>query len=173
MNDTDIAGGAPAEGEFVLSRIIDAPRERVFKAWTDPADLKKWWGPKGFTVLVTKVDLRPGGTFLYGMKAPDGAPMWGRFVYREIVRPEKLVFVVSFSDEQAGITRHPLAPNWPLEMLSTVIFEPQGDKTRITLRAQAINCSEAERQTFIAGHDTMRGGWGGTIDQLDAFLTAQ
>ncbi len=67
MNDTDIAGGAPAEGEFVISRVIDAPRERVFKAWTDPADLKKWWGPKGFTVLVTKVDLRPGGIFLYGM----------------------------------------------------------------------------------------------------------
>jgi uncharacterized protein YndB with AHSA1/START domain len=96
--------------------------------------------------------------------------MWGKFVYREIVKPQKLVLVVSFSDAQGGVTRHPMAPSWPLEMLNTVYFEDQGAQTRLTLRAEAINCSEAERQTFIAGHESMRGGWGGTIDQFAAYL---
>ncbi|MEO8558123.1 MAG: SRPBCC domain-containing protein [Rhodospirillales bacterium] len=170
MTDHNNPGGKPAEGEFVISRLFDAPRERVFKAWTDAAELKKWWGPKGFKMLVSKVDLRPGGIFLYGMESPTGQSMWGKFVYREIVKPEKLLFVVSFSDEQGGMTRHPLAPGWPLEMLNTVYFQTESDKTRLTLRAEAINCSAAERQTFIEGNESMRGGWGGTMDQLDAYL---
>lgn len=170
MTDDNIPGGKPAQGEFVISRVMDAPRDRVFKAWTDQHELKKWWGPKGFKVLHSKVDLRPGGMFLYGMESPSGEPMWGKFVYREIVKPEKLVYVVSFSDAQGGITRHPMAPNWPLEMLNTVYFEAQGGKTKITLRAEAINCSAEERQTFIAGHDSMRGGYGGTMDQFATYL---
>ncbi len=104
MTDHNNPGGKPAEGEFVISRLFNAPRERVFKAWTDAAEMKKWWGPKGFKMLVSKVDLRPGGIFLYGMESPTGQSMWGKFVYREIVKPEKLLFVVSFSDEQRGRT---------------------------------------------------------------------
>ncbi len=69
------------------------------------------------------MDLRPGGTYHYGMKAPDGAPMWGKMVYREISPPERIVFINSFSDEAGGTTRHPMAPTWPLEMLSVFTFE--------------------------------------------------
>src|SRR5438270_3022082 len=99
---------SPAEaGTFVITRGFDAPRERVFAAFTEPEEMKKWWGPKGFTVIASKMDLRPGGTYHYGMRAPDGSTIWGKFVYREILPPERIVLVNSFSDEAGGITRHP------------------------------------------------------------------
>ena len=159
--------------EFVISRVFDAPCERVWKAWTDPDRLKHWWGPKGFTVHHCTVDLRPGGVFHYGMKAPDGTPMWGKFIYREIVKPERLVFIVSFSDENGDISRHPWSPNWPLEMLSTVTFEEQGGKTTVTVRWAPHSATEAERKTFEEGRDSMRQGWTGTFDQFAAYLAKE
>ena len=105
--------------EFVITRTFNAPREAVWRAFTDPERMKEWWGPKGFTVIVSKMDLRVGGTYHYGMRAPDGSTMWGRFVYREIVRPERIVLVNSFSDEAGGVTRHPGHMDWPLEMVTT------------------------------------------------------
>src|SRR5687768_3572725 len=95
--------------EFVLERSFDAPREVVFEAWTRPEALARWWGPKGYTTRVVKLDPRPGGVFLYEMRAAGGHEMWGKFVYREVVAPERMVFVLSFSDAREGVTRHPLA----------------------------------------------------------------
>jgi len=158
------------DNEFVITRVFDAPRELVFKAFTDPEHMKKWWGPKGFTVIASKMELRPGGIYHYGMRAPDGSTMWGKFVYREIVAPERLVFVNSFSDEQGGVTRHPWSPGWPLEMLSTFTFAEQGGKTALTIRWVPLNPTDEERKTFEAGHDSMRQGWTGTLDQLAAYL---
>jgi len=159
-----------AAEEFVITRELDAPRNLVFKAWTEPERLAQWWGPKGFTVKVAKVDLRPGGMFLYGMTAPDGSEMWGKFIYREIVPPERMVFIVSFSDENGGTTRHPMAPTWPIEMLNTVTLTEHGEKTTLTLRSSAYNATEEERATFKAGHASMQGGFGGTFDQLVDYL---
>jgi uncharacterized protein YndB with AHSA1/START domain len=156
--------------EFVISREFDAPRDLVFAAWTEPERLAQWWGPKGFKLNVAKVDLRPGGVFHYGMTAPDGSTMWGKFTYREIAPPERLVFVVSFSDENGGMTRHPMAPTWPQEMLNVVTFSEHGEKTTITLRSSAYNATEEERATFKAGHASMKGGFTGTFDQLAAYL---
>ena len=73
--------------EFVISRVFEAPRDLVFKAFTDPEKLKHWWGPKGFTVVKSQMDLRVGGIYHYCLRAPDGALIWGKFVYREIVAP--------------------------------------------------------------------------------------
>ena len=155
---------------FEISRTYDAPRAKVWQAWTEPARLKHWWGPKGFTVHTCKVDLRPGGTFLYGMKAPNGDDMWGKFVYREIKAPEKLVFVVSFSDPQGGVTRHPWSPGWPAYILSTVEFSDLGEKTKVSIRWIPHEATEAERRTFEEGRPSMTQGWGGTLDQLEAYL---
>src|SRR5437667_4225050 len=126
-NKPDPAGQG---GDFVISRVFDAPRELVWKAFTEPERMKEWWGPKGFTVIASKMDLRPGGTYHYGMKAPDGSAMWGKFLFRDIVAPERMVLINSFSDEAGGITRHPMAPTWPLQMLSTFTFEDVGGKTK-------------------------------------------
>ena len=156
---------------FEVSRVFDAPREQVWKAWTDPGELKKWWGPRGFKVHSCKVDLRPGGMFLYGMSAPDGSDMWGKFIYREIAAPKKLVFVVSFSDPKGGVTRHPGSPGWPLYILSTVEFEELGPRrTRVCVTWLPHEATDAERRTFDEGRDSMKQGWGGTLDQLAAHL---
>ena len=158
-------------GDFVISRVFDAPRDLVWKALTEPERMKQWWGPKGFTVIASKMDLRVGGTYLYGMKSPDGHAMWGKFVYREIAPPERLVFINSFSDEAGGVTRHPMAPTWPLQMLSTFTFEElPGGKTRFTVRWATYQASEEEQNTFDSAHDSMTQGWSGTMEQLEAYL---
>ena len=167
-----LAQKAPAR-EFVLSRTFDAPRSLVFRAWTEADRLAKWFGPKGFTLLSCALDLRPGGVFHYGMKAPQGGEMWGKWVFREVVPPERLVFVTSFSDAECGTGRHPLSAEWPLEVLSVVTFTEHAGKTTITLSGVPINATEAERKTFDAAHEGMRGGWGGTLDQLAEFLVAR
>jgi uncharacterized protein YndB with AHSA1/START domain len=161
---------SPAEA-FVISRVFDAPRERVWQAWTQAEQLKQWWGPRGFKVHTCKVDLRPGGIFHYGMTAPDGSDMWGKFSYREIAAPKKLVFVVSFSDPKGGVTRHPMSPGWPLYIMSTVEFEDQGKgKTRVTVTWLPHEASDAERKVFADGRDSMNQGWGGTLDQFADYL---
>jgi uncharacterized protein YndB with AHSA1/START domain len=111
-----------ASAPFVITRSVAAPRARVWQAWTEVEHLRHWWGPKGFVVAHCTVDLRPGGLMHYRLRSPEGGDMWGRFLYREIVKPEKLVWVNSFSDEKGGVTRHPMAPGWPREMLTTVTF---------------------------------------------------
>ena len=156
---------------FVISRVFDAPRERVWQAWTEVEHLKQWWGPKGFTVTHCNVDLRPGRIMHYCLRMPDGGEMWGRFVYREIVKPEKLVFVNSFSDEKGGVTRHPWSPNWPLETLSTITFTGQEGRTKITVQWILFDTStELERKTFEEGRESMKQGWTGTMDQFASYL---
>jgi len=162
---------ATKSADFVISRVFNAPRELLWKCFTDPAHMREWWGPKGFTVIAQKMDFRPGGKYLYGMRAPDGKDMWGRMVYREIVPPERIVFVNSFSDEDGGLTRHPMAPQWPIELLSTFTFEEQPDgKTKFTVRWSPLNPTPDERKAFDEGHGSMNAGWSGTLDQLEAYL---
>ena len=159
--------------DFTISRLFDAPRDLLWQCFTDPERMKHWWGPKGFTVIASKMDLRVGDTYHYGMKAPDGSPMWGLFTYRDIVPRERLVFVNSFSDENGGVTRHPMAPTWLLYMLSTFTFEDAPDgKTKFTVRWQTLDASPEEQATFDSDQSrtSMTNGWSGTMDQLAAYL---
>jgi uncharacterized protein YndB with AHSA1/START domain len=160
----------PTTKEFTISRVFDAPRSLVFKVQTEAEHLARWWGPKGYEMLVAKLDIRPGGLFHYRMRSPEGHEMWGRFVYREIVPPERIVFVNSFSDEKAAIVRAPFAPDWPLEVLNVMTLTEDGGKTTLTLRGGPINANAAEISRFNSFHDSMAQGFGGTLDQLDAYL---
>ncbi|MBI4275605.1 MAG: SRPBCC domain-containing protein, partial [Rhizobiales bacterium] len=81
--------------DFVISRVFDAPRKLVWKAWTEAERLAQWWGPKGCTIRVVKLDVRPGGIFHYAMQFKPGHDMWGRFIYREIAAPERLIYISS------------------------------------------------------------------------------
>ena len=155
---------------FVISRSFDASRELLWKALTEPERMAKWWGPKGFPVIAAKMDFRPGGTYLYGLKAPDSGAMWGRFVYREIDEPSRVVLVSSFSNEGGGVTRHPMSASWPLETLSVFELESQGEGATLTIRALPINSTEEERATFADATDSVKRGWGGTLDQLTDYL---
>lgn len=156
--------------EFVITRVFNAPRELVWQAWTERPRLMQWFGPKGFTMPIARLDLRPGGIFHYCLRSPDGHEMWGKFVYREIVAPERIVLVSAFSDEQGGITRHPMSPTWPLEMLSTTTFTEHQGKTIITVRWAPLNATESERKTFDTSHEGMEKGWTGTLEQLAEYV---
>jgi uncharacterized protein YndB with AHSA1/START domain len=159
--------------EFVIVRTFDAPRDLVFRAWTETEHLTRWWGPKGMTVTDLTNDLRPGGMMHYALRMPGGGVMWGRWIYREIVPPERLSFVTSFSDPQGAVTRAPFfSGGWPLEVLSTVTFEEHEGRTTVTMRAVAINALPSEQKTFEGNFDSMTMGWGGSLDQLAAHLEA-
>jgi uncharacterized protein YndB with AHSA1/START domain len=161
----------PKSADFVISRAFDAPRELVWKCFTEPERMKEWWGPKGSTIVASKMDLRIGGIYHGAMRAPDGRVMWAKFVYREITAPERLVWVHSISDEAGGLTRHPMSPTWPLEMLTAVTLDHEpGGKTKVTIRWSPLDAMAEEQKTFDAAHDSMRGGWGGTFDRLAAYL---
>jgi len=162
----------PAKLEpFVISRVLDAPRERVWAAWTEVERLKQWFSPKGFTVIAAKMDLRVGGTYHYGLRMPDGKEMWGRFVYREVRKPERLVWINAFSDKDGGLGVHPLNPDWPRQMLTTVTLEAQGAKTKLTIEwIPAEGSSDLERKTFNDGRQSMNMGWTGTLEHLTAHL---
>ncbi len=136
------AAGAAVGPEFASEHDVDAPRDLVWKAWTEPDRLARWWGPAGFEMRVRSLDLRPGGVFHYSIRPPNGREMWGRFVYREVVPQERIVFVNSFSDANCGVTRNPWIAGWPLEVLNTLTLSEHDGKTKLTLRGGPINASE-------------------------------
>jgi uncharacterized protein YndB with AHSA1/START domain len=158
--------------DFVLSRIYAASREVLFRAFTDPLQLQHWWGPKGFVMVASEMNLRPGGGYHFGLRAPDGDMMWAKFVYREIDPPQRLVWVHSFSDEAGNVIKHPMSLDWPLRMLATVTFDVHDEGTKLTLRFSALDATEAERAIFSANHDSLQQGWTGTFDQLAVYLAA-
>jgi len=150
----------PKEGhELVLTRIFDAPRELVFKAWTDPKIVAQWWGPHRFTNPVCELDARPGGAIRIHMRGPDGTvyPMTG--TYQEIVEPERIVFTSAALDA---------AGNPMFELLTTVTFAEEGGKTKQILRTRVIK-STAEAAPYLAG---MEAGWTQSLDRLTAYLAA-
>jgi uncharacterized protein YndB with AHSA1/START domain len=155
---------------FVLTRSFDAPRDLVWKVWTQSEHLGKWFSPKGFKILAAKMDFRVGGTYHYGLQMPDGKPMWGKWEFQEIAAPERIVLIQCFSDEKGGLTRHPMAPDWPQFTLSTMTFAAQGNKTKFTLTWAPYKATEVERKTFDAGRAGMQQGWGGTMEQFNAYL---
>lgn len=131
--------------------------------------MSKWWGPKGCKTEIVRLDLRPGGICHYRMDF-EGEKMWGKLLYREIAPKERLVFIVAFSDESEGITIHPMNPGWPREILSTVTFSERDGKTTVTIRWVPYEATDAEREVFEAGRDSMHAGWTGSLDQLEADL---
>lgn len=156
--------------EFVITRIFNAPRELVWKAWTEPRNLEHWWGPEGFEIRVSTFNLKPGGIVHYRMQAADSPAMWGKFVYREIDAPGRLVFVNSFSDEGGNIIRPPFDQNWPKEILNTLTLTGQDGKTKLILSSWPVHATDEERKTFEDNFDSMNQGFGGTFDQLEGHL---
>jgi uncharacterized protein YndB with AHSA1/START domain len=121
---------------IIITRIFAAPRERVWRAWTDADMLMKWWGPKGFTAPVWKIDPRVGGRYLYDMRSPEGRDYWGTGTYREIVPLERIVATDSFADAEGNVvpaSQYGMGDDMPRELLITVTFESEGGKTRMTL----------------------------------------
>jgi uncharacterized protein YndB with AHSA1/START domain len=147
--------------ELFITRIFDSPRESVWKAWTDPDLIKRWWGPEGFTSPYCKIDLRVGGKFLYCMRSPEGKDYWSTGIYREVIPEEKIVFSDSFADESGNVvpaTHYGMSADFPLEMLVTVTFEKIGEKTKLTLSHVGIPAG--------ADRDGANVGWNQSLDKL-------
>ncbi len=163
---------AAAIEPFVVSRVFNAPRDLMWTVFTDPKHMGQWFGPKGFPGTYAKMDFRVGGMYHYALKAPDGSTMWGRFIYREIDPKNKIVSVNSFSDEQGGISTHPMSPTWPKEMLSTFSFEDAGPgKTKFTVTWVPLPGSSAQEvSTFDTMRTSITGGWSGTFERLEDYL---
>jgi uncharacterized protein YndB with AHSA1/START domain len=158
---------------FVLERRFGAPRELVYATLTEAQHLSHWMSPPGMELSHCRVEAQVGGVFHYAMvpKGVPGAPaMWGKWTFRELTRPERIVVVVQFSDAEGRATRHPMAPQWPLYTLSTTTLTPDGDGTLMKLEWRALNASEMEEAIFNASHASMAMGWGGTMDALDQYL---
>lgn len=158
--------------ELVITRTLEAPPKQVWRAWTEAEGLARWWGPKGSKVRVVKLDLRPGGMFHYVLSYGAGQEIWGRFVFREVVAPERLVYVSSFSDPAGGITAAPFPQIkvWPREVLNIVTFAGQAGKTTLVLRSSPCNATAEETEAFVRMHASMRQGFGGSFEQLDKHL---
>lgn len=129
------------ERELVVTRLIDAPRALVFKAWTRPEHIARWWGPQGFTTVGCEMDIRVGGRFRCGMRSPEGTDYWKVGIYRELVEPERVVFTFCWEDAN-GNPSH--------ELLTTVTLAEQGTKTLLTLH-QAVFETTERRDDHITG----------------------
>jgi uncharacterized protein YndB with AHSA1/START domain len=146
---------AAVEGarELTITRLFDAPRAMIFKAWTMPEHLTRWWGPHGFTVLECQMDLRVGGGWHIRMRSAEGRVDRQRGVIREIVPPERFVFTYAFEDE-AGVRGH--------ETIVTATFAEEAGKTRLTLH-------QAVFESDFMCKDHVR-GWGETLERLAEYI---
>ncbi|MBX7146338.1 MAG: SRPBCC domain-containing protein [Alphaproteobacteria bacterium] len=153
------------QSNIVITRIFDASPDLVFKAWTNPDCLKHWWGPKNFTTPFFTVDFRVGGIFRYCMRSADGKDFWGRGLYKEIIVPEKIVYLDGFTDEEGNLVsakHYGLSSDWPLETLVTLTFVSDQGKTKFAL----------EHANMILGkeRDMTEAGWGEMLDRLEDYL---
>lgn len=147
-----------------MTRVFDAPRELVYKAWTDPGHLAQWWGPHGFTNPVCEVDLRPGGTWRIDMRGPDGTiyPSTGR--YLEIVELERIVYTDIVDDDATAWGDSP-----PPISVSTVTFEDAGRQTKVTVvtRLDSIEARDAMVEMGAIA------GWTESMERLEALLAGR
>lgn len=154
-----IRAAESSKGDLELNHVFDAPRELVWKAWTDPAQVAQWWGPKGFTNPRCEWDARPGGAIRIDMRGPDGMvyPMSG--VFRELDEPEKMIFIASALDEKG---------NSMFDILTTAVFRDEHGKTALTLQLRVISTT-ARAPQYLKG---MEVGWQQSLERLGAHLAA-
>jgi uncharacterized protein YndB with AHSA1/START domain len=151
---------SPSDHEFVVERVFNAPRAVVFDAFSKCEHLTRWWGVQGWTLPVCKLDFRPGGTWLYCMRGPQGEESWGKSVYHEIVQPERIVYTDYFSDKDGNQNEKAPSP------LVTLTFVDLGGKTKLVNRAQYGSAKDLETVLNMGMED----GIGETFDRLDALL---
>ena len=147
-----------AERELILTRLIDAPRENLFRAWTQPELLKQWFAPLPWTTPVAELDVRPGGSSLIVMRGPDGGDMPLKGVYLEVVQNERLVFTDAYTKAWE--------PSDKPFMTVIVTFENEQGKTRYTARVRHWTVADREAHEKMGLHQ----GWGKCIDQLSALV---
>jgi uncharacterized protein YndB with AHSA1/START domain len=153
--------GEQGKQDVLITRVLNAPRELVWKAWTDPQHFMQWWGPKDYTCPFCEIDLRVGGKYLNCMRSPEGKEYWSTGVYREIIPMERLVFTDCFADEQGNVvpaSHYGLSSDFPLEMLVVLTLEDLGGKTRMVLEHIGVPTGPDS--------DGTQQGWSESFDKL-------
>jgi uncharacterized protein YndB with AHSA1/START domain len=158
------------DAHLLITRTIDAPLALVWKVHSEAEHLVRWWGPKGCTIPECTLDFRPGGRFHYCLRGPDGSEMWGKFEYREIEKPSRIVYVSSFSDPSGATTRAPFMADFPLKCLNIITFSEENGRTTLHLDSAPLDATEAEWLAFKGMHASMQMGFGGTFEQLLDYL---
>ncbi|MDN7242706.1 SRPBCC domain-containing protein [Planococcus sp. N028] len=146
--------------EMIMERFFTAPRDLVFKMYTEPDHVSRWWGPHGWTTTNYQMDVRPGGIWHYCMRSEDGTEAWGKSTYQEINEPEKLVFLDAFSDENGNEVE-----DMPV-MKITVDFVEEGNGTRI-ISTTLFNSEEELKKVVDMGVEQ---GMSETFDRLETYL---
>ncbi|MBL8048354.1 MAG: SRPBCC domain-containing protein [Chthonomonas sp.] len=167
---------------FNLKRVFRAPQSLVWKCWTSEEHVAAWFSPPGATTKFLHFDCRPGGHNHYAMttlppegnhdcaQGEAGTVMYGKSVYREVNPEDKLVYVNAFSDAEGNLVRHPMAPEWPLELLTTILFRTVEGGTEMDLTWVPLNASEQDKAVFAAGLEGCHQGWSMSLDGLDDYL---
>ena len=155
---TDETEFEPSEYNLTLKRTFDVPRERVWKAWTDPEQVTQWWGPKGFTVPHCEMDVRPDGTFSIDMEAPDGTIYPDEGIFHEVDEPERLVVTSRAFEDDDG--------EFHLEVHQTVTFVDRDGRTELTLEAEVITATPEVAESL----EGMEQGWSESLDKLEAYV---
>jgi len=161
-----------ADDDFFKSRTFPASVERLWAALTSADQISAWMGPPQTKTTNLKLELWPGGVNHTRFDTPNAPPFWGKFVYREVVEPSRLVWAHSVADENGRIIRAPWEPNWPLELLTTVVLEPLEDGAKLTLTWTPLNPTPLEQEAFAKARPSMEWGWGGSFDRLADHLAA-
>ena len=158
---------------FVIEReFAGVSRRRLWQAWSEAGQLQRWWGPKGCRIAVEQFDFRPGGFFHYAMHFGGAPPMWGRFLYREIAAPDRIVWLNSFANARCGIARAPFSEACPLEIENVVTFSERAGAARVVLQAGPFGAEDDELAYFDELRPSLEQGYGGTFEQLAAHLRA-
>jgi uncharacterized protein YndB with AHSA1/START domain len=152
-----------------IVREFHAPKTMVFDAFATAEAFVEWWGPAGMPVSVALFDFHPNGKVHYKMEG-NGQTMWGVLNYKNIVRPDLIEFVSSFSDEKGNICKSPFPIDFPLEILNQVKLEENNGITTITLSGHPINATPEQEATYYSMIENMNQGFAGTLNQLEAYL---
>eukprot|EP01037_Dinobryon_pediforme_P015281 gene15281-15432_t len=155
---------------FTITRTFAAPLDLVWECWSQPNRMAAWLGPVGAESRMLQHELAPGGIVHFSLSMDGMAKHWGKMIYREITHENRLVWEHSFADAEGNIVRHFMSPTWPLKLLTTVTFTPDGQGTKVTLEWRPIDASPEELKTFQDGMESMKMGWGGSFDQLADYL---
>ncbi|MES2380923.1 MAG: SRPBCC domain-containing protein [Bacteroidota bacterium] len=152
-----------------IVREFNAPKALVFDAFATAEAFAEWWGPVGMPVTVLHFDFKQGGKLHYKMEG-NGQTMWGVFNYKNIIRPDSLAFVSSFSDESGNICNSPFPIDFPLEIFNQLTLEEKNGVTILTLSGHPINATPEQEATYNSMFENMSQGFAGTFNQLDAYL---
>lgn len=154
--------------EYVIDRIFDAPVALVWRAWTDPELLARWYGP-GVETIIHKYDLKPGGVWLNEMKWGEKSDL-SKMAFVEVVPEQKIVWHHSSTDKDWNVASNPMMPDWPKVLLTTVTFEENGGRTRVRLTQTPMDASAAEIACFTNMMAGMDKGWGSGFEIIEEIL---